>query len=99
MAVSQIAADYGLSAVKLNRLLHEAGLQYRVNGQWLLYQPHKDKGYTDSETVTIHHHDGTVTTRTLTRWTQKGRLLIHEILTQQGIHPVMEKEKHNGEEA
>ena len=69
MAVSQIAADYDMSAKKLNRILHEAGLQYRVNGQWILYQQHAEQGYTDSETITINHRDGTVTTRLFTRWT------------------------------
>ncbi len=92
MAVSQIAADYNLSAVKLNRILHEEGLQYRVNDQWLLYQQHRGMGYTDSETITIHHRDGTTTTRLFTRWTQKGRLLIHEILTRRGIQAAMDKE-------
>ena len=100
MAVSQIAADYDMSAKKLNRILHEAGLQYRVNGQWILYQQHAGQGYTDSETITINHRDGTVTTRLFTRWTQKGRLLIHEILTRQGIRAVMDKEGENhGQEA
>ncbi len=95
MAVSQIAADYDISAVKLNRILHEAGLQYRVNDQWILYQQYKGNGYTDSETITIHHRDGTTTTRLFTRWTQKGRLLIHEILTSRGIFAVMDKEGTN----
>ena len=92
MAVSQIAADYHISAIKLNRILHEAGLQYRVNGQWILYQQHAGKGYTESETITINHRDGSVTTRLFTRWTQKGRLLIHDILTKQGIQAAMDKE-------
>ncbi len=68
------------------------GLQYRVNDQWLLYQQHRGKGYTDSETFTIHHRDGTTITRMFTRWTQKGRLLIHEILTRRGIQADMDKE-------
>lgn len=99
MAVSQIAADYHISAIKLNRILHEAGLQYRVNGQWILYQQHAGKGYTESETITINHRDGSVTTRLFTRWTQKGRLLIHDILARQGIQAAMDKEdeKHGHE--
>ena len=99
MAVSQIAADYHISAIKLNRILHEAGLQYRVNGQWIFYQQHAGKGYTESETITINHRDGSVTTRLFTRWTQKGRLLIHDILTRQGIQAAMDKEENHGQEA
>lgn len=33
MATSQIAADYGMSAKKRNKILHEAGIQHNVNGQ------------------------------------------------------------------
>lgn len=99
MAVSQIAADYHISAIKLNRILHEAGLQHRVNGQWILYQQHAGKGYTESETITINHRDGSVTTRLFTRWTQKGRLLIHDILTKQGIQAAMDEEGNHGQEA
>ena len=91
MAVSQIAADYHISAIKLNRILHEAGLQYRVNGQWILYQQHAGKGYTDSETITINHRDGTVTTRLFTRWTQKGRAFLYALLRGDGILPLSEQ--------
>ncbi|HDB3785727.1 TPA: phage antirepressor KilAC domain-containing protein, partial [Staphylococcus aureus] len=37
LATTQIAADYGISAQKLNKLLHEARLQRKVNKQWVLY--------------------------------------------------------------
>ncbi|HHA5929380.1 TPA: BRO family protein, partial [Staphylococcus aureus] len=35
LATTQIAADYGISAQKLNKLLHEARLQRKVNKQWV----------------------------------------------------------------
>lgn len=44
MATSQIAADYGMSAKKLNKILHEAGIQHNVNGQWILYTRLMGKG-------------------------------------------------------
>lgn len=53
IATTQIAADYGLSAKALNRILHEAGVQHKVNGQWILYREHMGKGYTDSKTFPI----------------------------------------------
>ena len=40
MATTQIAADYDMSVRRLNRILHEKGIQHNVNGQWILYQKH-----------------------------------------------------------
>lgn len=84
MTITQIAADYGLSAQKLNKLLHEARLQRRVGKQWVLYTEHMNKGYTKSETINIVRSDGRPDTQPQTKWTQKGRLKIHEILTDFG---------------
>ena len=70
MASTQIAADYGMSARKLNKILHEAGIQHNVNGQWILYQKHMGKGYTKSYTVDIVRSDGRPDTKLTTRWTQ-----------------------------
>ena len=84
MTITQIAADYGLSAQKLNKLLHEARLQRRVGKQWVLYTDHMNKGYTKSQTIEIIRSDGTPDTQPQTKWTQKGRLKIHEILTDFG---------------
>lgn len=91
MATSQIAADYDLSAQKLNRILFDAGIQRNVNGQWILYKKHMGKGYTSSKTVHITHSDGTPDTKLNTVWSQKGRLLIHNILTERGIKAVMDR--------
>lgn len=91
MATSQIAADYGMSAKKLNKILHEAGIQHNVNGQWILYTRHMGKGYTKSKTIHITHTDGRLDTRMQTQWTQKGRLMIHETLTARGYIAVMDR--------
>ena len=37
---TQIAKDYGMSAVTFNKLLHEWGIQYRMREQWILYAPY-----------------------------------------------------------
>lgn len=84
MTITQIAADYGLSAQRLNKLLHEARIQRRVGKQWVLYTEHMNKGYTKSETINIVRSDGRPDTQPQTKWTQKGRLKIHEILTDFG---------------
>lgn len=91
MATSQIAADYGLTAQKLNKILHEGGVQRNVNGQWLLYAKYMGKGYTKSKTIQIIRSDGRPDTIMQTQWTQKGRLMIHEILTARGIEAVMDR--------
>lgn len=84
MTITQIAADYGLSAQKLNKLLHQARLQRRVGKQWVLYAEHMNRGYTKSHTIEIVRSDGRPDTQPQTRWTQKGRLKIHEIMTDFG---------------
>lgn len=93
LATSQIAADYGISARKLNQILHEEGIQHNVNGQWILYRKHMGLGYTKSKTIQFVHSDGRPGTKLHTQWTQKGRLMIHEILKRRGIMAVMDKKK------
>lgn len=92
VTVSQVAADYGLSAIKLNKILNDEKVQYKVNNQWLLYSKHQNKGYTKSKTVDVVHTDGSRSVKMNTRWTQKGRLFIHELLTKRGIIPEMDRE-------
>ncbi|MDZ4567425.1 phage antirepressor [Bacillus cereus] len=92
VTVSQVAADYGLSAMKLNKILNDEKVQYKVNNQWLLYSKHQNKGYTKSKTVDVVHTDGSRSIKMNTRWTQKGRLFIHELLTKRGIIPEMDRE-------
>lgn len=91
LTTKQIAADYGLTAQQLNGILHDAGIQYKVNGQWLLYRKHMGLGYTKSKTIEITRADGSPDTVMQTRWTQKGRLMIHDLLESMGIIPEMDK--------
>lgn len=90
LAITQIAADYGLSAQELNKILHEAGLQRKVGDQWILYKQHMAKGFTKSETFTFCRSDGRLDSKITTKWTQKGRLEIHSILTKLNIHAICE---------
>jgi len=83
VTITQIAKDYGLSGQVLNKILHESGVQYKQSGQWLLYTTHQDKGYTKSQTII----DQSGEARMNTKWTQKGRLFIHTILTNLGFDP------------
>lgn len=93
LPIRVIAKDFGLSAQKLNAILHEEGVQYKQSGTWLLYQAHTGKGYTDTKTHIITD-DGR--TRIHTYWTQKGRLFIYDLLKGMGILPVIERENGAG---
>ena len=91
LATTQVAADYDLSARKLNSILNEEGIQHRVNGQWILYKKYMGMGYTKSKTIRFVRTDGSYDTKMSTQWTQKGRLLIHQLLTARGIAAVMDR--------
>lgn len=87
MKTTQIAADYDMSAKKLNRILNDKGLIRKIGDQWILYSKHMGKGYTKTETYEFAKN----IYKPLTVWTQKGRLKIHEILTNLGIKAHMDK--------
>ena len=89
--VTQIAQDYGESAILFNRRLNRMGIQYSRGKQWILYGPYKDCGYVTSETYVIKHKDGHEDVHINTKWTQKGRRFLYDILKREGILPVIER--------
>ena len=91
VTITQIAKDYGKSGTAMNDLLHNLGIQYKQGGQWLLYAKYHDKGYTHSNTVDITRSDGTKNIKMNTKWTQKGRLFIYNLLKDNNIYPLIEK--------
>ena len=93
MTITQIAADYGLSAYELNKTLNEQRIIRKVGGQWILYAEHMNKGYTKSETITVKKKNGTEKVVPNTKWTQKGRLFVHNLLETLGIKANMDREK------
>lgn len=89
LSTTEIAKDYGLSAKKLNSLLHDAGVQFKQSGRWFLYAQFAEQGYTQSKT----HEYEAGKTRTHMYWTQKGRLFIYDLLKNQlGVLPVIERD-------
>ena len=86
MTSGQIAADYGMTADKLNKILYEERMHHRNGKQWILYANHMGMGCTKSETILIIRSDGRPHTNLFTKWTQKGRLMINEVLNQRGIY-------------
>ena len=80
---TQIAKDYGMSAINFNSLLKDLKVQYRNNGQWILYSKYQNEGYTESKTSISESGISFINTR----WTQKGREFLYEILKKNGYEP------------
>lgn len=87
-----ISLSHRMSGTAMNEMLHRYGVQYKQSGQWLLYSKYHNNGFTHSETVTITRSDGRTDTVMNTKWTQKGRLFIYNLLKSYGILPVIERD-------
>lgn len=96
VTITQIAKDYGMSGQAMNDLLHSLKVQYKQSKQWLLYEKHQACGYTHSETINFEHTDGRPDVKMNTKWTQKGRLFLYELLKENGIIPVIERRNKDG---
>ncbi|MCJ0567145.1 phage antirepressor KilAC domain-containing protein [Enterococcus cecorum] len=92
VTITVIAKDYGMSGKAMNALLHELGVQYKQGTTWLLYARYQKNGWTHSETVMITDKDGNEKAVLNTKWTQKGRLGLYELLKRKGYLPVIERE-------
>ncbi|MGX4645685.1 phage antirepressor KilAC domain-containing protein [Holzapfeliella sp. JNUCC 80] len=89
LSVTQIAKDYGMSAKKLNSLLNEFKVQFKQGKTWILYAKYQDKGYTQTATYAVDSEYS----KPLTKWTQKGRLFLYDLLKNHGIVPKIEQEQ------
>ena len=91
LTISQIAQDYGMSGKALNKKLADMGIQYSINGQWILYARYKDCGYVSSRSIDITRSDGRPDVVLHTEWTQAGRKFLYEELKKEGIIPMLER--------
>lgn len=87
---SQIAKDYGYSAKKFNKLLHNLGVQFKQGGVWLLYQKYAAQGWSQTKTHKYMGADGAVHCKVHTYWTQKGRVGLYHLLKILGYIPMIE---------
>lgn len=90
--ITQIAQDYGFSAVKFNRILNELRIQRKVNKQWVLYSRYMGKGYIGSRTQNYVDSKGQERTSITTTWKQKGRKFLYETLKKHGYLPLVEQD-------
>ncbi|RMC38150.1 phage antirepressor [Lactobacillus sp. ESL0236] len=93
VTITVIAKDYGMSGAAMNKKLHQLGVQYRQGNIWLLYSKYQKLGWTQSETHMIERNDGTEKAVVNTKWTQKGRLGLYELLKQNDVLPLIEKDE------
>lgn len=93
LPIRVIAKDYGWSANKMNKYLHEKGIQFKQgNKVWLLYQKYANKGYTSTKTHVFEGSNGEKHTSVHTYWTQAGRLFIYSLMKADGHLPLIERE-------
>ena len=91
VSITQIAKDYGMSGKAMNQKLKELKLQFKQGDTWFLYAKYQDKGWTSSETKVIPTQYGDKV-KMYTKWTQKGRLALYDILKEKGILPMIERD-------
>lgn len=89
--VSQIAQDYGMSAVAFNNLLKGLRVQRKMGEQWILYADYLNKGYVANRMVPIHHAGRADTFKPMTVWTQPGRRFLYNKLKEHGVLPLVER--------
>lgn len=77
---TQMAQEFGLSAKTLNARLAKMGVQYRQGGAWILYAKYQGNGYTHTVSVPYMMANGEQGTQIQTRWTEKGRKLLHDLM-------------------
>lgn len=77
--ITQIAKEFNKSAKEFNIMLHNLGIQYNVNGQWLLYSKYSGMDLTKTKTY-MYDKEGRVERRLQTLWTEKGRKFIYELM-------------------
>ena len=89
ISVTEIAQDYGFTAVEFNRLLKRLKVQHYLplRKVWVLNKKFLGFGYTrilplQIDSMHVKHH---------MYWTQKGRLFLYNLLKENGIYPDIEK--------
>lgn len=78
--VTVIAKELGMTARELNRYLKNEGIQFYVDGSWVLKAKYQNQGLTETDTFVYETYGGDYNTRLTLTWTEKGRKFIHDLL-------------------
>ena len=73
---TQVAKLYDMTAVSLNKVLQNQGIQFYQSGMWHLYSKYQGKGYEDIRTHILPSGDS----RKSLVWTEKGIEFIGRLL-------------------
>lgn len=88
---TQIAQDYGMSAIAFNKMLANLGVQHKMNGQWILKSKFASNGYVKNKTIDIVRSNGMRDVKIQTVWTPSGMIFLYGILKKNGILPMIER--------
>lgn len=92
ISTTAIAKNYGESAKKFNLRLKDLGIIFKQGKVWLPYAKYHTKGYVHIEPHPITHKNGMPDVSLHTKWTVKGHFFLYEILKDNGILPLIERE-------
>lgn len=81
MTTTEIAKDFGMSGVRLNKILSASKVIYKRGGKWYLYSEYEDMGLTK---VYVYPPNEDNVSHTLTKWTQRGYKFIVDKLRELG---------------
>lgn len=94
MTTTEIAKDFGMSGMRLNKILSASKVIYKRGGKWYLYSEYEDIGLTK---VHVYAPNEDNVSHTLTKWTQRGYKFIVEKLRELG-HEVSTVREFNDED-
>lgn len=79
--INKIAMEHGMSAIKMNRILCQRGVQYKQGDCYILYAKYKDRDLATLRANPYLDSTGNQRSRMHLYWTQAGRVFIHELLS------------------
>ena len=90
---TEIANYYGMSAIKLNKLLFMLGIQDKIDGVWEVNADYEKDGVKLMIESTKHMYEGKKMIRVakFNAWTKDGVKLIYETLKERDVLPIIEQ--------
>jgi prophage antirepressor-like protein len=83
---TQLAKGMGMTAIELNRLLCQRGIQYGQSGQYMLYAHYARMGLAQNRISSYPDIFGALHTTSRLVWTEKGREFVYRLLNNKKQH-------------